>query len=212
VKIELFAILDPMFAATGFITAGGRSARMGSDKAWLEIEGEPLIKRTLAALRPVTSSMAIIANTDAYNSLGVPVFGDEHHGVGPLEAVRVALSNTQTRRVLLVGCDLPFVTSALFSFLLSQPSTNEAVVPLSADNQPEPLCAIYCKDSLPIVVDLIERGERKMARLFELVPTRFVEFEEIRGLEGARLFFENINTPEDYERTLRLVNRAQPPA
>lgn len=195
-----------MFDATGFITAGGRSSRMGTDKAWLEIEGEPLIKRTLAALQPVTSSVAIIANTDAFNSLGVPVFGDEHQGVGPLEAVRVALSNTQTRRVLLVACDLPFITSELFSFLLSLPATNEVVVPLSADNQLEPLCAIYCKDSLPTVIDLIEQGERKMAKLFEHVQTRFVEFEEIRKLEGASLFFENINTPEDYERTLQRVS------
>src|SRR6185295_4154392 len=171
-----------MFDATGFITALGRSSRMGIDKAWLEIAGQPLIERTLASVRAVTSSVAIIANTEGYSSLGVPVFADTHQGVGPLEAVRVALSNTQTNRVLLVGCDLPFLTAELFSFLLSIPSTSEAVVPLSADNQIEPLCAIYCKDSLEIVNDLIERGERKMAKLFEEATTRFIEFEEIRRL------------------------------
>jgi len=192
-----------MFDATGFITAGGRSSRMGADKAWLEIGGQPLIERTLASVRAVTSSVAIIANTEGYGSLGVPVFADVHQGVGPLEAVRVALSNTETNRVLLVACDLPFLTRELFSLLLSIPYTSQAVVPLSSDNQLEPLCAIYCKDSLEIVEDLIERGERKMAKLFEEVPTRFVEFNEIRELDGANLFFENINTPEDYERTLR---------
>ena len=192
-----------MFDATGFITAGGRSSRMGADKAWLEIGGQPLIERTLASVRAVTSSVAIIANTEGYGSLGVPVLADVHQGVGPLEAVRVALSNTETNRVLLVACDLPFLTPELFSLLLSIPSTSQAVVPLSSDNQLEPLCAIYCKDSLEIVEDLIERGERKMAKLFEEVPTRFVEFNEIRELDGANLFFENINTPEDYERTLR---------
>jgi len=183
---------------------------MGIDKAWLEIEGEPLIERTLASLRTVTSTVAIIANTAGYASLGVPVFADTHQGVGPLEAVRVALSNTQTNRVLLVACDLPFLTADLFSFLLSIPSTSEAVVPLSADNQLEPLCAIYSKDSLETVNDLIERGERKMAKLFEAVPTRFVEFEEIRQLDGAHLFFENINTLEDYERTLRRLRKSDP--
>lgn len=195
-----------MFDATGFITAGGVSSRMGSDKAWLEIEGEPLIKRTLKTLRPVTSSVAIIANTDVYDCLGVPVFADERHGVGPLEAVRVALSKSQTRRVLLVGCDLPFVTSELFRFLLSIPATSAAVVPLSDDNQIEPLCAIYSKEALPAVLDLIDSGERKMARLFERVPTRFVASEEMRGLKGAHLFFENINTLADYERALERLN------
>jgi molybdopterin-guanine dinucleotide biosynthesis protein A len=192
-----------MFDATGFITAGGRSSRMGIDKAWLEIEGQSLIERTLASVRAVTSSVAIIANTEGYGSLGVPVFVDSHQGVGPLEAVRVALSNTETNRVLLVACDLPFLTPELFSFLLSIPSKNQAVVPLSADNQIEPLCAIYCKNSLHAVETLIEQGERKMAKLFEKVPTRFVEFKEIRELDGANLFFENINTPEDHNRALR---------
>jgi molybdopterin-guanine dinucleotide biosynthesis protein A len=195
-----------MFDATGFITAGGKSSRMGVDKAWLEIEGQPLIERTLSSVRAVTSNVAIIANAECYGRLGVPVFGDVHPGIGPLEAVRVALSNTQTNRVLLAACDLPFLTSELFSFLLSIPSTSQAVVPLSSDNQLEPLCAIYCKNSLEAVEDLIERGERKMAKLFEKVPTRFVDFEEIRRLDGAHLFFENINTPEDYERTLRRLN------
>ena len=192
-----------MFDATGFITAGGRSSRMGIDKAWLEIEGQSLIERTVASVRAVTSSVAIIANKEGYGSLGVPVFADTNQRVGPLEAVRVALSNTQTKRILLVGCDLPFLTPELFSFLLGIPSTSQAIVPLSADNQLEPLCAIYCKHSLHTVENLIERGERKMAKLFESVPTRFVEFNEIRELDGAHLFFENINTPEDYDRALR---------
>jgi molybdopterin-guanine dinucleotide biosynthesis protein A len=85
---------------------------------------------------------------------------------------------------------------------LSIPSTEQAIVPLSADNQLEPLCAIYCKNSLEAVETLIEHGQRKMAKLFEMVPTRFVEFKEIRELDGAHLFFENINTPEDYDRAL----------
>lgn len=181
---------------------------MGFDKAWLEIEGQPLIQRTLSSVRAVTSSIAIIANAEGYTALGVPVFADGQQGIGPLEAVRVALSNAQTNRVLLVACDLPFLRPELFSFLLSIPSASQAVVPLSCDNQLEPLCAIYCKDSLEIVNDLIERGERKMAKLFEEVPTRFVEFEEMRQLDGALLFFENINTPEDYERTLRRFGHA----
>jgi molybdopterin-guanine dinucleotide biosynthesis protein A len=191
-----------MFDATGFITAGGRSSRMGINKAWLEIEGQSLIERTVASVRAVTSSVAIIANTEGYGRLGVPVFADTRQGVGPLEAVRVALSHTQTNRILLVACDLPFLTTELFSFLLSIPSTEQAIVPLSADNQLEPLCAIYCKNSLAAVEEMIEHGQRKMAKLFEMVPTRFVEFKEIRELDGAHLFFENINTPEDYDRAL----------
>lgn len=196
-----------MHDVTGFITAGGRSSRMGIDKAWLEIGGQPIIERIIQALRTVTPTIGIIANTDAYFNLDLPVFADSVQGVGPLEAIRTALSNTSTDRVLLVGCDLPFVTPELFTFLLSVASHRDTVVPLDAYNRLEPLCAIYCKDSLNIVSDLIESGERKVARLFDLVPTYFVAFDQIRRLEGSHLFFENINTPEDYQRALQAALR-----
>ena len=64
---------------------------MGRDKAWLEIDGLSMIERVIAALAPVTTSVAIIANSDDYNRLGLPVFGDTNKGIGPLEAIRVAL-------------------------------------------------------------------------------------------------------------------------
>lgn len=192
-----------MFDASGFITAGGRSSRMGTDKAWLQIDGQPLIKRVIAALAPVTTEVAIIANGDGYEVLTLPVFSDVHVGIGPLEAIRTALANTRTSRVVLVACDLPFVTSELFEFLLRIPESSRAVIPKGADGKLEPLCAIYCRQLLPLATQLIESGERKVRALFDQVPTRFVEFEEIRHLTHSHLFFENINTLEDYHRAVR---------
>src|SRR5438046_2516502 len=108
-----------MINTTGFITAGGRSSRMGTDKAWLELGGRAMIEQVIAALAPVTGSVAIIANSAEYARLGLPVFADAQSGIGPLEAIRTALANSATSRVLLVGCDLPFVTEDLFRFLLN---------------------------------------------------------------------------------------------
>lgn len=189
-----------MMETTGFITAGGLSSRMGKDKAWLELGGRAMIEHVIAALVPVTAKVAIIANGLEYERLGCPVFADSHSGVGPLEAIRTALANSVTSRVLLVGCDLPFVTAELFKLLLSIPGDQCATVPVGADGRLEPLCSVYCAKALPIVTDLITRGERKVSLLFERVPTRIVPFDELRDLDGAELFFENINTPEDYAR------------
>ena len=105
-----------MIEATGFITAGGLSSRMGKDKAWLELGGRAMIEHVIAALVPVTPRVAIIANSLAYGRLGFPIFADSQTGIGPLEAIRAALSNAVNPRVVLVGCDLPFVTAELFSF------------------------------------------------------------------------------------------------
>src|SRR5262245_32996927 len=188
----------------GFVTAGGRSSRMGRDKAWLELGGRPMIAHVLDALRPVVTDIAVIANRDEYGALGVQIVPDTNRGIGPIEAVRTSLAASRCDRVLLVGCDLPFVTSDLFSYLSNQAGRYQSVVPLDRDNMPEPLCAIYSRSSLPEVERMIEAGEFKISPLFERVDTLFVGFDELSGLRGADLFFENINTPDEYERALAL--------
>lgn len=193
--------------ANGFVTAGGRSSRMGKDKAWLEFGGQSMIERVIAALSPVTASVSIIANGPEYSRLGLPVFGDTREGIGPLEAIRTALANTNLRRAVLVGCDLPFVTTDLFRFLLNIGGDYQVVLPVGPDGKLETLCAIYCKQMLPIVSDLIDGGERKVSLLFDRVATRLVVFEELRHLRGSELFFENVNTPTDYARAIEAALR-----
>lgn len=167
-----------------------------------------MIERVIAAVAPVTKSVAIIANDPQYARLGLPVFADTNRGVGPLEAIRTALVNSITSRVVLAGCDLPFVTSELFFFLLHLEGGHQAVVPLSREGLLEPLCAVYSTEVLAPVTELIARGERKVKRLFDRVPTRFLAFAEISHLQGAELFFENVNTPEEFDRAARLLDLA----
>ena len=165
-----------------------------------------MIERVIAAIRPVTSSITVIANSGEYARLGLPVVADTYVGIGPLEAIRTAMANSPTPRAVLVGCDLPFVTSQLFSYLLSIEGSYQAIVPVGPDERLEPLCAIYSAQSLESVTALIESGERKVSRLFELIPTRFVAFDEVRRLRGSGLFFENVNTVEDYRRAIRALS------
>jgi molybdopterin-guanine dinucleotide biosynthesis protein A len=193
--------------ATGFVTAGGRSSRMGRDKAWLQLGQCTMIERIIAALAPITSSIAIIANSDEYRKLGLPIYSDTNVGIGPVEAIRTALVNSPTELAVLVGCDLPFVTPELFAFLIDEATGYEAVVPVGPDAMIEPLCAVYSTKALWAVTDLIEIGERKVSRLLDRIKTRLVTFDELRSLRGSELFFENVNTPEDYRRALELLRR-----
>ena len=180
---------------------------MGRDKAWLDLDGQSMIERVIAALVPVTTGVAVIANNPEYARLGLPVFADSHSNIGPLEAIRTALENAQTSRVVLAGCDLPFVTSELFELLLNIQGDYEAVIPVGPDQKPQPLCAIYSTQGLTVVRDLIANGERRISSLFDRVPTRFVAFDDLRHLADFELFFENINTPKDYARALRSLRR-----
>jgi molybdenum cofactor guanylyltransferase len=189
-----------MTDVSSFITAGGRSSRMGTDKAWLELDGRPMIEHVIAAVEPLTTGVAIIANDPQYEKLGYPVFRDTHIRIGPLEAIRTALSNTTTDRVILVACDLPFVSTELFKFLLKVSEEHYATVPIGPDGKREPLCAVYHRNALDTVNDLIDEGQRKIGLVLDRVPTRMIAFDELAHLSESRLFFENINTPEDYSR------------
>ena len=175
---------------------------MGRDKAWLELDGVTMIERVIAALRPVTERVTIIANRPEYTRLNLPVVADQHPGVGPLEAIRTALSHARQPLVVLAGCDLPFVTPQLFAHLLRLGGDAQAVVPLDDSGRLEPLCAVYATSALAAVSELIAVGERKVSRLFERIPTRFVSFNELDHLDGARRFFDNINSPQDYPRAV----------
>ncbi len=189
---------------SGFVTAGGKSSRMRQDKAWLDLNGRTMIERVIDAVRPVATTVSIIANDDRYRQLGFPVFPDTHAGLGPLEAIRTALLNSRSPTVLLAGCDIPFISTELFRYLIGARAAHQAVVPVGKDGRLQPLSALYSTDALAHVNRLIERRELKVSRLFDLVPARFVAYEEIRHLPRAELFFENINTPEEYARALKL--------
>jgi molybdopterin-guanine dinucleotide biosynthesis protein A len=197
-----------MSDVSSFITAGGRSSRMGMDKAWLELDGRPIIEHVIAAVQPVTSRVAIIANQPEYQRLGYPLFADSQSGIGPLEALRTALYNTETAQVILVGCDLPFVKPELFRFLVEAADEHQATVPVGPDGKLEPLCAVYQREALSVVSELISEGQRKIGLVFDRVATRVIAFEELAHLPGSDMFFANINTPEDYMR-LRNLSREQ---
>jgi molybdopterin-guanine dinucleotide biosynthesis protein A len=194
-----------MREAMGFVTAGGKSSRMGRNKAWLELGGRPLVGRAIDSLKPVCPLIAIIANEPGFDGLGLPVFADEAPGTGPLEAIRTAIRYSPTPFVMLVGCDLPFITSALLRFLLEMPGDWDAIVPLDRDRRVEPLCAVYSTRLAPVVTELIDRGARKGSSLIEVARTRSVGFDEISHLDGSGHFFDNINTPDDYRRAVGMV-------
>jgi len=181
---------------------------MGRDKAWLELAGRPMIEHVIRALAPVTSAVAVLANSDEYKRLGLPVYRDINKGIGPLEAIRSALANSPTERILLAGCDIPFVTSELFAFLLDQAGNFEAVVTTDLEGRLEPLCACYRTGALDEVNRQIEQGEFKVSHLFDRVKTKYIAFDEIRYLPGSDLFFMNVNTAEDLARASRILSKS----
>ena len=188
----------------GFILAGGASSRMGEDKALLRLGGELFVGRAARALGAVAGRVRVVSSRHEAAAHGLEVLPDLYEGRGALGGVHAALAACEAPWAAVLSCDLPFVTGELLARLASfRASSADAVAPTQEDGRPQPLCAFYARDPcLRMAEDLIRAGELRPRAMLGQVRTRWVAFEELEDLEGAGLFFRNVNTPEDYRRAL----------
>ena len=196
-------------AVAGFILAGGESSRMGTEKSRLVLSGQSFVERIARELSGVTSSIKVVGDkvspAELKLHLNLPIdiqaAPDVYPKWGALGGVHAALSACSESWALVVACDFPFVTSELFASLASVREDFEAVAPIQEDGIPQPLCSFYrVEPCLRLAEQLIKSGERKPITLLQSVRTRWVLFNELNHLKGADCFFDNINTPEDYNR------------
>lgn len=195
-----------MFDVQGFILVGGRSRRMGEDKAQLRLGSQTVLARIAAELSIETTSVTLVGAHNTYADVLLKIVPDVHREWGALGGIHTALTSAQAW-ALVVACDLPFVTSQLFARLISLIDENvDAIVPVQSDGRPQPVCAVYRRDRcLPEVEALIGRGEHTPRALLANIRTRYVGPEALDDLAGAEKFFINVNTPEDFERARRLT-------
>ena len=180
------------------VLAGGQSRRMGRDKALLQLGGQTLIERVLAATRPLGYPCAIIGDPSSYAHLGPPVHSDRRSGLGPLGGLYTALSTTATP-VLLLACDLPFLTPEFLCHLVERRGPHQAVVPHTATGL-QPLCALYEPSCLAAVEAAIQANQLGMRDLLSNLSLDIVKEKDWRPYDERGLLFANLNAPEEYER------------
>jgi len=199
----------------GFIQAGGRSSRMGSDKAWIEVEGRPMIERALEAAAGVADQLGVIINPatrerERYEELAAKwnaqLIADLHNHRGPLGGIHTALRHCQMRNepadALILACDMPFVTAKFLSLLIEihEREANDFTAPVDRAGTLQPLAAIYAPSCLQPVERLLAANVLRVDRLCDLVRTRKVFFEEFAHLPEAERLLVNINSPADLPR------------
>ncbi|HLH41051.1 MAG TPA: molybdenum cofactor guanylyltransferase [Bryobacteraceae bacterium] len=172
----------------GFVLAGGRSSRMGRDKAMLPLGGETMLARIARLVENVAGSVAILGPPDRYGAFGYPVIADQFAGCGPIAGIYSALSFTTADWNLIVACDMPDLTPDLLEelFRAAAKSGADASVPRSAAGL-EPLCAVYHRR---LAAPAARAIDRKIFKMHDFLST--LQLELVPVADAAPL--KNINT------------------
>lgn len=177
----------------GFVLVGGKSTRMGRDKALLPWKQGTLAQHVARIVERVANPVALIGDPGQYNSLGYAVYPDRWPGRGPIGGVATALAVSPTEWCVVVGCDMPGLTADALDRLLREAGRSGArcVVP-AGPTGPEPLCGVYHRECLPVLEKAIAEGRLKMRdAVTDLAPLL------IAGMDPG--WFANLNTPEEFE-------------
>ena len=182
---------------TAFVLAGGRSQRMGTDKALLSYRNAPLIRCAIHICESLTSDVRIIGEPARYACFGLPVIPDSGESLGPLSGIHTALQHSPTRYSAITACDMPLMSVEFFRLMLRKLPGPAAVVMRFNDGAIEPLCGIYSSSCLPVTEQNLSRGKLKITELLSQVAVEYIGEKDLHECGLSREIFTNVNTPDD---------------
>jgi molybdopterin-guanine dinucleotide biosynthesis protein A len=190
-------------AAAGFVLAGGRSSRMGHDKALLTLGGEPLVQRAVRKLSEVCAEVAIAGGAEELTRFG-RVIPDKFPNCGPLGGIVSALELSRLEWNLFLSVDAPFVPVSCLKTLLSMAAGFSGVAVIArVENRMQPLCAVYSRKALGVLEQELAAGRWKVLSAVEAAGAVHVMDFEDAGL------FANLNTPEEFAEAERQLDVLQ---
>ena len=191
------------------VLAGGKSRRLGRYKALETLGGQSLIERVIDRLSPLgTEIIVVTAREDQALPLDLKVkrASDVYPGKGALVGIYSGLKAASNFYSLVVACDMPFLNVALLRYLMGLSSGFDAVIP-KLEGKLEPLHAVYSKDCLGPIEDMLGEDRLKVADLPERLGVRFVGDKEVETFDPEHLSFFNINCESDLERARVLLDK-----
>jgi molybdopterin-guanine dinucleotide biosynthesis protein A len=199
---------------SGVILAGGKSKRMGVNKALLVLEGASIIERVIENLGQILSEIIVVTNDlESFADLDpgdipIKMVKDIHPGVGALGGLHSGLYHAAEDLVFVCACDMPFIDPGLVEYIIDAAKGYDAAVPVIGRYY-EPLMAAYSKTCIESIEKQIGLGKKKIKYFFRDVRLRKIAEAELRRIDGELLSLFNINSPEDLVTARRiLVKRA----
>jgi molybdopterin-guanine dinucleotide biosynthesis protein A len=184
---------------TGIVLAGGENRRMGMDKAFLKLDGIPMIEHVLRSLKAVCRDIIIVTNSpQSYEAYEATVVTDAFDMRGPLTGIYSGLLKSTAEYNFVVACDMPFLNAGLMAYMAGLAEGYDIVVP-AVGGMFEPLHAVYRKGLVPVIEAQLMRNRQRIQELYGKQRVRYVAEEEIDRFDPARKSFKNLNTPQEYE-------------
>ncbi|MGE4272936.1 MAG: molybdenum cofactor guanylyltransferase [Desulfitobacterium sp.] len=182
---------------TGIILSGGKSSRMGSNKAFIEWDGVPLIERSLSALRMVFSEVVVSSNhPELYASYDVQVVKDNYPDRGPLGGLEACLRVARYDHTFFVACDMPFLNSEVIRFMAREIDEKDILAPEIGGGF-YPLHAFYHKSCLPVIEKQLMANRLSLRDVFRLCSVHFLREEDFRDFPEIKLNLSSVNTPQE---------------
>lgn len=198
-----------MDGMTSVVLAGGRSVRLGRDKALVELAGRSLIERVIDRVSTLGNEVIVVASrANSLPDLGVRKVADVYPNKGPLGGIYSGLKAAHTHHCLVVGCDMPLLNLALLGHLMCLAPGFDIVVPRVGGNL-EPLHAVYARTCLQSIDDALKHDRLQVQSFFDRVKVRYVEDAELREFDPEHLSFFNINSQSDLERAQALLEKEE---
>ena len=200
----------------GVILAGGRSSRMGQNKAEMLFNGEPLLRRAVRRLTPAVDDLLVIGPTPLESLVpGIRVVADLVSGVGPLGGLYTALRSSTSARIFLTACDMPFVQPGLVrAMLVVSEATLDAQAIILRDlndaTRIHPLHAVYTSACLPAVEQALASDNCSLRGLLSRLVVLMMDDETMRREDPRGVSAFNVNTQADWQDALRLANDDAP--
>jgi molybdopterin-guanine dinucleotide biosynthesis protein A len=184
---------------TGIILSGGKSTRMGENKALIKIEGIPIIQRIHNLFEKLFKEIIIVTDQkERFSDINAKVYSDIFPNRGVLAGIYTGLFFSNYQYAFCVACDMPFLKESVIRFLLRKIGDYDVIVPKTRDGL-QPLHAIYSKKCLEPIKKIILQNKFKILDLYPIVRVKIILEKEFSDLDPANESFINVNTPEDLD-------------
>ncbi len=188
---------------SGIILCGGKSKRMGKNKALLMLEEKHVIAYVIELLAQLCNNLLISTNSKDLDFLKIKTVPDEFQNIGPIAGILSALKQSKTDKNIILSCDTPFINKDIVKYMLANSKNYDVVLPVFNEHL-QPMTGIFSKNIIPLIENEIKAGNFIPPRIFEKGNLNKLKID--KNLKGwhKHLFF-NINNPTDYEKAKEII-------